>query len=67
MSFRLTNVPAVFMDMVNRAFHDYLDQFTVVFIDNILIYSRTSKEHEDHLQKAFERFLKEKLYAKLEK
>jgi hypothetical protein len=67
MSFRLTNVPAVFMDMVNRAFHDYLDQFTVVFIDDILIYSRTSKEHEDHLQKAFERFLKEKLYAKLEK
>jgi hypothetical protein len=38
MSFRLTNAPAVFMDTMNRVFHDYLDQFTVVFIDDILIY-----------------------------
>jgi hypothetical protein len=42
MSFELTNVPAVFMDMMNRVFHDYLDQFTVVFIDDILICSKTS-------------------------
>jgi hypothetical protein len=46
MSFGLTNAPAVFMDMMNRVFHDYLDQFTVVFIDDILIYSRTSEEHD---------------------
>jgi hypothetical protein len=45
MSFRLINAPAVFMDTMNRVFHDYLDQFTVVFLDNILAYSRTSKEH----------------------
>jgi hypothetical protein len=49
MSFGLTNVPAVFMDTMNRVFHDYLDQFTVVFIDDILIYSRTLEEHEEHL------------------
>ena len=67
MSFGLTNVPAVFMDMMNRVFYDYLDQFIVVFIDDILIYSKTSKEHEEHLRKALERLRREKLYAKLEK
>jgi hypothetical protein len=55
MSFGLTNAPAVFMDMMNRVFHDYLDHFTVVFIDDILIYSKTSEEHEEHLRKALER------------
>jgi hypothetical protein len=65
MSFGLTNAPTVFMDTMNRVIHDYLDQFTVVFIDDILIYSRTLKEHEEHLQKALERLRKEKLYAKL--
>jgi hypothetical protein len=45
MSFGLTNVPAVFMDMMNRVFHDYLDQFIVVIIDDILVYSRMSEEH----------------------
>jgi hypothetical protein len=49
MSFRLTNAPAVFMDTMNRVFHDYLDQFTIVFIDDILIYSKMSEEHEEHL------------------
>jgi hypothetical protein len=67
MSFGLTNAPAVFMDMMNRVFHDYLDQFTVVFIDKILIYSRTLEEHEEHLWKALERLRREKLYAKLKK
>jgi hypothetical protein len=55
MSFGLTNAPAVFMDMMNRVFHDYLDQFTVVIIDDILIYSKTSEEHEEYLRKALER------------
>jgi hypothetical protein len=67
MSSRLTNAPTIFMDMMNRVFHDYLDQFTVVFIDDILIYSRKPKEHEEHLRKALERIRREKLYAKLEK
>jgi hypothetical protein len=58
-SFWLTNEPAVF--------HDCLDQFNVVFIDDILIYSRTSEKHEEHLRKALERLRREKLYSKLEK
>jgi hypothetical protein len=67
MSFGLTNALAVFMDMMNKVFHNYLDQFTVVFIDDILIYSKMSKEHEEHLRKILERLRSEKLYAKLEK
>jgi hypothetical protein len=67
MSFRLTNTPEIFMDTMNRVFHDYLDQFTVVFIDDILIYSKTLEEHNEHLRKVLERLRSEKLYAKLEK
>jgi hypothetical protein len=67
MSFGLTNVPAVFTNTMNRVFHDYLDKFIVVFIDDILIYSKTLKEHGEHLQKALERLWREKLYAKLKK
>ena len=67
MSFELTNALAVFMDTMNKVFHDYLDQFIVVFIDDILIYSKTLEEHNEHLRKALERLRREKLYAKLEK
>jgi hypothetical protein len=67
MSFGLTNTPAIFMDTMNRVFHDYLDQFTVVFIDDILIYSKTLEEHKEHLCKVLERLRSKKLYAKLEK
>ena len=55
------------MDTMNRVFHDYLDQFTIVFVDDILIYSKMPKEHEEHLRKALERLQREQLYAKLEK
>jgi hypothetical protein len=67
MSFGLTNALAAFMDTMNKVFQNYLDQFIVVFIDDILIYSRTSKEHEEHLRKALERLRREKLCAKLKK
>ena len=46
--FRLTNTPVAFMDMINRIFQPYLDQFVIVFIDDILVYSK-NKEHEEHL------------------
>jgi hypothetical protein len=61
MSFRLTNVQVVFMDTMNRIFHDYLDQFTVVFNDDILIYSKTLEEHGEYLRKALERLRREQL------
>ena len=48
MPFRLTNAPAEFMNLMHRVFQPYLDQFVVVFINNILIYSKKKEEHEDH-------------------
>ena len=48
MPFELTNAPAAFMDLMNRVFHEYLDRFVIVFIDDILIYSKSQKENEEH-------------------
>ena len=50
MPFRLTNALAAFMDFMNKVFHPYLDQFVVVFIDDILVYSKDAQEHERHLR-----------------
>ncbi|KAL0541258.1 hypothetical protein IC582_021300 [Cucumis melo] len=49
MSFSLTNALAIFMDLMNRVFKDFLDTFVIVFIDDILVYSKTEAEHEEHL------------------
>ena len=67
MSFGVTNAPAIFMDYMNRIFHPFLDQFVVVFIDDILIYSKTLEEHEKHLQIVLQILKEKKLYAKLSK
>ncbi|WVZ75483.1 hypothetical protein U9M48_023529 [Paspalum notatum var. saurae] len=67
MSFGLTNAPAFFMYMMNSVFMNELDKFVVVFIDDILIYSKNEKEHEEHLRVVLTRLREHKLYAKFSK
>ncbi|KAA0032467.1 pol protein [Cucumis melo var. makuwa] len=67
MSFGLMNAPAVFMDLMNRVFREFLDTFVIVFIDDILIYSKTEAEHEEHLRMVLQTLRDNKLYAKFSK
>jgi hypothetical protein len=67
MSFGLTNAPAYFMYLMNKVFMEYLKKFVVVFIDDILVYSRSEEEHEEHLYLALQKLREHRLYAKLRK
>jgi hypothetical protein len=67
MPFGLTNALAYFMYLMNKVFMEYLDKFVVVFIDDILVYSRSEEEHEEHLRLALQKLREHKLYAKLSK
>ncbi len=67
MPFGLTNAPAAFMDLMNRVFKEYLDKFVIVFIDDILIYSRSKEEHAEHLRIALQTLKEHRLYAKFSK
>jgi hypothetical protein len=67
MSFGLTNAPAYFMYLMNKVFMEYLDKFIVVFIDDILIFSKNEEEHDEHLRLVLQKLRENQLYAKLSK
>jgi hypothetical protein len=67
LSFGLINAPAYFMYLINKVFMEYLDKFAMVFINDILAYSRSEEEHEEHLHLALQKLREHRLYAKLSK
>ena len=67
MPFGLTNAPAVFMDLMHWIFHEYLDRFVVVFVDDILIYSSSEEDHVIHLQIVLQLLREHQLYRKSSK
>ncbi|TIB19641.1 hypothetical protein E3P88_04142 [Wallemia ichthyophaga] len=67
MPFGLCNAPGTFQNLMNSILHDYLDDFAIVYLDDILVYSNSLDEHRSHLEKIFDRLKKNKLYAKLGK
>jgi hypothetical protein len=67
MSFGLTNAPAYFMYLMNKVFMEYLDKFVVVFIDDILIFSKNEEEHDEHLRLVLQKLRENQLYANLSK
>lgn len=67
MPFGVTNAPAAFMDMMNRVFKRYLDDFVIVFIDDILIYSKNEEHHAEHLRTVLQILKEQRLYAKFKK
>nr|GEV69003.1 retrotransposon protein, putative, Ty3-gypsy subclass [Tanacetum cinerariifolium] len=67
MPFGLTNAPAVFMDLMNRVCNPYLDKFVIMFIDDILVYSKDVEEHDKHLKISLEFLKEDRLYAKFSK
>jgi hypothetical protein len=67
MSFGLTNASSYFMYLMNKVFMEYLDKFIMVFIDDILVYSRSEEEHGEHLRLVLQKLRDHKLYAKLSK
>ena len=67
MPFGLTNAPVVFMCLMNNVMHNYLDKFVVIFIDDILIYSKSEEEHKEHLKIVLQELREHQLYAKFSK
>jgi hypothetical protein len=67
MSFGLTNASAYYMDLMNTDFMEYLDKFVVVFIDGMLVYSKSKEEHEEHLSLVSQKLQNPRLYVKISK
>jgi hypothetical protein len=66
-SFGPSNAPVVFMFLMNGVFRDYLDKFVIVFLDDILVYSKSEEEHEQHLRQVLQVLRGHQMYAKLSK
>ena len=67
MSFELTNTSAIFQKLINHVLYDYLNEFVITYLDDILIYSENKKNHEKHVKKVLRRFQEKNLYFKSEK
>jgi len=67
MPFGLTNAPTMFMRLMNNVFQEFLDEFVIIFIDDILVYSKSPEKHEVHLRRVMEKLQEQKLFAKLSK
>ena len=67
MSFKLTNVSATFQELINHVLYDHLDEFVIAYLNDILIFFKTEKEHEKHVKKVLKKFQKKNLYFKSEK
>ena len=67
MPFGLTNAPTTFIDLMHKVFQPYLDRFIVVFVDDILIYSKSEEDHEGHLRIVLQNLREHQLYAKFSK
>ena len=67
MLFELTNTSATFQELINHVLYDHLNEFVIIYLNNILIYSETEKNHEKHVKKVLRRFQEKKLYLKSEK
>ena len=67
MPFGVTNAPVVFMDLMHKVFQKYVDRFIIVFIEDVLVYSKSEEEHEGPLRRALQCLRDEALYAKLSK
>ena len=67
MSFGLTNAPTTFMDLMNRVFQNYLDSFVIIFIDDILVFSKNEGDHMDHFRMVLQTFKEHQLFTKYSK
>src|SRR6266516_3318931 len=67
MPFGLTNAPTTFIMLMNDIFHEYLDNFVIIYLDDILVYSRTKEKHINHLRVVLQTLCKHKLYSKISK
>ena len=67
MSFKLINTSATFQELINHVLYNHLNEFIIIYLNNILIYFKNEKNHEKHVKKILKKFQKKKFYLKLKK